>query len=523
MNAKDRVNILVVDDQPAKVLTYETILECLDENLITAGTAREAFEKLLRYDFALVLIDVGLPDLDGFQLAAMMREHPRFEKTPIIFVSAVHLTAIDRLRGYESGAVDYVPVPIVPEILRAKVRVFVDLYRARRELQHVNEVLEDRVEQRTSELQASNRKLQESEERLRLAGDAAQFGTYDFDVEQGCIYCSPQLQRLMGMQANDDPQMDFDDFVERVWPDERDVVRHCLVGEQREPDNRHAQEFRVALPNGRVRWLLDRGRAFVAEEDAGKRITRVMGTILDVTDRKQAEQRQLLLMAELDHRVKNILANVSAIARLSRKRMTSVDEFVDALEARILAISRAHDMLRRDNWTGISLKIYLSELLDPFFGTAKTNVIFEGEEIFLQPKVAQSLVLVFHELATNAAKYGALSVPEGQIAIRWGRNRTRGPDWVDLDWTESGGPPVDVDARKGFGWTVIRAASHELGAEIEHTFSPSGVCLSLSGPLEQTAKSEPCHALGETSNRPGREETAEQDQKYLLATTSGQP
>jgi two-component sensor histidine kinase len=248
-----------------------------------------------------------------------------------------------------------------------------------------------------------------------------------------------------------------------------------------------------------------------------------MGTILDVTDRKQAEQRQLLLMAELDHRVKNILANVSAIARLSRKRMTSVDEFVDALEARILAISRAHDMLRRDNWTGISLKTYLSELLDPFFGTAKTNVIFEGEEIFLQPKVAQSLVLVFHELATNAAKYGALSVPEGQIAIRWGRNRTRGPDWVDLDWTESGGPPVDVDARKGFGWTVIRAASHELGAEIEHTFSPSGVCLSLSGPLEQTAKSEPCHALGETSNRPGREETAEQDQKYLLARTSGQP
>jgi PAS domain S-box-containing protein len=414
-------------------------------------------------------------------------------------------------------------VPIVPEILRAKVRVFVDLYRARRELQHVNEVLEDRVEQRTSELQASNRKLQESEERLRLAGDAAQFGTYDFDVEQGCIYCSPQLQRLMGMQANDDPQMDFDDFVERVWPDERDVVRHCLVGEQREPDNRHAQEFRVALPNGRVRWLLDRGRAFVAEEDAGKRITRVMGTILDVTDRKQAEQRQLLLMAELDHRVKNILANVSAIARLSRKRMTSVDEFVDALEARILAISRAHDMLRRDNWTGISLKTYLSELLDPFFGTAKTNVIFEGEEIFLQPKVAQSLVLVFHELATNAAKYGALSVPEGQIAIRWGRNRTRGPDWVDLDWTESGGPPVDVDARKGFGWTVIRAASHELGAEIEHTFSPSGVCLSLSGPLEQTAKSEPCHALGEPSNRPGREDTAEQDQKYLLARTSGQP
>src|SRR5688572_32447138 len=105
MSDKDRVNILVVDDQPAKVMSYEAILKELDENLVTAGSAREAFDQLLRHDFALVLTDVGLPDLDGFQLASMMREHPRFEKTPIIFVSAIHVTDFDRIRGYESGAV----------------------------------------------------------------------------------------------------------------------------------------------------------------------------------------------------------------------------------------------------------------------------------------------------------------------------------------------------------------------------------------------------------------------------------
>lgn len=229
MPGKDRVNILLVDDQPAKIMTYETILGDLDENLISAGSGREAFNQLLRHDYALVLIDVGLPDLDGFQLAAMMRDHPRFEKTPIIFVSAIHLTEFDRLRGYESGAVDYVSVPIVPEILRAKVKVFIDLHRATRELKHMNEVLEERVEQRTAELQMSNQRLQESEERLRLAGDAAQFGTYDFDVATGKIHCSPQLMHLIGLRQADETEMTLDAFVQLVHDEERDAVRQCLM------------------------------------------------------------------------------------------------------------------------------------------------------------------------------------------------------------------------------------------------------------------------------------------------------
>src|SRR5260370_39453066 len=137
-----RVNILLVDDQPSKLLSYETVLKDLDENLLKASSASEAFTQLLKHDIAVLLIDVVMPDLDGFELAAMIRNHPRFQTTAIIFVSAIALTDIDRLKGYEYGAVDYVPVPVVPDLLRAKVRVFCELYRKTRQLELLTAELE---------------------------------------------------------------------------------------------------------------------------------------------------------------------------------------------------------------------------------------------------------------------------------------------------------------------------------------------------------------------------------------------
>ncbi|HLH09739.1 MAG TPA: response regulator [Terriglobales bacterium] len=135
---KDKVNILMVDDQPAKLLSYEAILADLGENLIKANSGREAMEVLLKNDVAVVLMDVSMPELDGFELADIIRQHPRFEKTAIIFISAVHLTDIDRLKGYQRGAVDYISVPVVPELLRAKVSVFAELHRKNRALEILN-------------------------------------------------------------------------------------------------------------------------------------------------------------------------------------------------------------------------------------------------------------------------------------------------------------------------------------------------------------------------------------------------
>ena len=141
MNERDRANILMVDDQPSKLFSYEVIFSDLGERLVKARSGREAMDYLLRDDVAVVLMDVSMPEINGFELADMMRRHPRFQKTPIIFVSAVHLSDPDRVRGYQSGAVDYISVPVVPELLRAKVSVFTELHRKTRQLEQLNREL----------------------------------------------------------------------------------------------------------------------------------------------------------------------------------------------------------------------------------------------------------------------------------------------------------------------------------------------------------------------------------------------
>ncbi|HET9401303.1 MAG TPA: response regulator [Candidatus Acidoferrales bacterium] len=134
----EQVNILMVDDQPGKLLTYEAILGELGENLIKATSGRDALEQLLKHDVAVVLLDVSMPELDGFELADLIRQHPRFQRTAIIFISAVHLTDLDKLKGYQRGAVDYISVPVVPELLLAKVSVFAELHRRSRQLEKLN-------------------------------------------------------------------------------------------------------------------------------------------------------------------------------------------------------------------------------------------------------------------------------------------------------------------------------------------------------------------------------------------------
>src|SRR5260370_34785850 len=171
--AEEKVHILLVDDQPGKLLGYEVILSELGENLIKAGSANDALERLLRSDVAVVLIDVCMPDLDGFELAAMIREHPRFRKTAIIFVSAIQVTDIDLLRGCAAGVVDCVPVPVVPDLLRAKGRVFAELYRKTRQVETLNAERERRGAERTAELAQTNADLERRVEERTAEREAA--------------------------------------------------------------------------------------------------------------------------------------------------------------------------------------------------------------------------------------------------------------------------------------------------------------------------------------------------------------
>ena len=166
MTADDKVNILMVDDEPSKLLSYEVILAELGENLIQAKSARDALNILLKTDVAVVLMDVSMPEVDGFELANIIRQHPRFQKTAIIFISGVHLTDSDRILGYRSGAVDYISVPVVPEVLRAKVGVFVDLHRKTRQLERLNSSLEQVILERTDELRHSEEEFRKRSELL---------------------------------------------------------------------------------------------------------------------------------------------------------------------------------------------------------------------------------------------------------------------------------------------------------------------------------------------------------------------
>src|SRR6266850_2610718 len=313
MTSNDKVNILLVDDQPAKLLAYEVILRELGENLFRASSAREALEHLLKTDVAVVLVDVCMPDLDGFPLAAMIRDHPRFQKTAIIFVSAIHLTDVDRVRGYEMGAVDYVPVPVVPEVLRAKIKVFAELYRKTRELERLNVELEDRVRARTAELEASNAQLLQSEQRRSLALVAGNMGSWDWDRTSGdCLWDDGQC-RIFGVEPKN-----FKVTAENVkalihpedWPRLQQSVDQLFV--ERRP---HQAEFRLRRPNGETRWCLGTAAPTM---DASGRVVRVSGVTVDITERRESEVRQALLAREVDHRAKNALAIVQSIVRLTR-------------------------------------------------------------------------------------------------------------------------------------------------------------------------------------------------------------
>ncbi len=180
MTADEKANILMVDDQPAKLLSYEVILAELGENLIKATSASEALSVLLKTDVAVVLMDVSMPDVDGFELADVIRQHPRFHKTAIIFISGVHLSDSDRIQGYRSGAVDYISVPVIPEVLRAKVGIFVELHKKTRMLEALNRELEHRVAERTEELRRSEAAFRVRAELLELASEAIMVRGLDY-------------------------------------------------------------------------------------------------------------------------------------------------------------------------------------------------------------------------------------------------------------------------------------------------------------------------------------------------------
>src|SRR5229473_1551485 len=465
MASEDKVNILLVDDQPAKLLSYETILAELGERLIKAASAKEALEHLLKHDIAVILVDVCMPELDGFQLAAMIREHPRFQKTAIIFISAIHLTDVDRLRAYEMGAVDYVPVPVIPEVLRAKVRIFTELYRKTRLLEQLNQELERRVAERTAELEASNARLVQSEQRRSLALATGQMGSWEWDPVNGDFVWDDGQYRIFGV----DPEtfdLTIDNIKALIHPEDWKHLQNAIKpAAQNTPS--FQTEFRVCRPNGQLRWCI--GTA-VASVDATDHIVRISGVTVDITDRKDAEERQALLAREVDHRARNALALVQSIVRLTRS--DTIKSYIAAVDGRIGALSRAHTILSLSRWQGANLARLVEEELAAYRMGDVEKVAAAGPDISLEPRTAQTIALALHELSTNAAKYGALSVMAGRVEVAWELEPVR----LVLRWTESGGPSIEPPASPGFGIRMISASvERQLEGEATFDWRPEGL------------------------------------------------
>jgi len=502
----EKVNVLLVDDQPAKLLANEEILRGLGENLIKASSAREALEFLLKNEAAVVLIDVCMPELDGFQLAAMIREHPRFQRTAIIFISAVQVDDVDRLRGYEMGAVDYVPVPVVPAVLRAKVKIFAELYRKTRQLERLNAELERRVGERTAELEASHVRLLQSEQGRSLALAAGQMGSWDYDpATRECRWDEGQ-HHIFGVDRGRF-QVTVDNIRAMIHPDDWDRVqdsgRRMALGERTVQT-----DFRVVQPSGSVRWCT--GTA-AASFDGANRLLRVSGVTIDVTERKEAEQRQDLLAREVDHRARNALAVVQSIVRLTRA--SSVEGYIAAVEGRIKALARAHALLSDARWHSADLGALVTEELAPYRAGEIDKVKVTGPNVSLPPHMAQGLALALHELATNAAKHGALSSVLGKVSLSWQLR----PDYLVLQWTETGGPDVAPPAVRSFGLKVIRTSiESQLNGKAVFDWSPLGMRCTLAIPLRDSAGPREPKAVANGADNGGEPSNSLSGRRVLL-------
>jgi PAS domain S-box-containing protein len=323
MATKNKVNILMVDDQPAKLLSYEVILGELGENLIKATSGREALEQLLKNDVAIVLMDVSMPELDGFELAEMIHQHPRCKETAVIFISAVHLTDLDQLKGYERGAVDYISVPVIPELLRAKVSVFAELRRKTRQLESLNRELEQRVAERTEELEKRAgtlqqlnselaRKNQDLDAIVKTAPDIIfsrrSDGTRDYISDRFYEYTGALPDSAKGFGWLDYVHSDDKEPSLARWA-------HCV-----ESGENYECEYRLRGRDGQYRWF--RVRA-VPIRDQTNQIARWYGTCSDIHDSKLVEHAMRESAVELEKKVDE---RTAALRHLSNRLMTMQDD-----------------------------------------------------------------------------------------------------------------------------------------------------------------------------------------------------
>jgi PAS domain S-box-containing protein len=313
-----------------------------------------------------------------------------------------------------------------------------------------------------------------AEERLKFALESGGMGSWDLDVATKAYEASELCKANYGRRP--DEAFTFADLVETVHPADRPRILAAIDDAIRAGAD-YDVEYRVIHPSGELRWLHARGRAAHKADDGGVR--RLAGVSLDITERKRAEDRQKLLVNELNHRVKNSLATVQSIAAQTLRSAASPEFFREAFETRLIALSHTHDLLTRESWEGASLREVFDVELHAMAGEDRVSFDYPSD-IRLTPKAAVALGMGIHELATNAVKYGALSSPHGHVRVAWRIDQ----DLLRLIWTESGGPKVEPPARRGFGARLLeRGLAAELSGSVELTYDASGLVCHMALPL----------------------------------------
>lgn len=329
----------------------------------------------------------------------------------------------------------------------------------------------------------ARQELEETAERLQLATEAAEVGFWDLDPSSQSLIWSPRLKQMFGMSP--DYAVALDDFFGAVHP--LDYARVSAAYDAATDPVRRAVydvEFRVVgKEDRRVRWVAAKGRGYF--NDAGECV-RLIGTAIDITVRKAGEEHMRLMVNELNHRVKNSLATVQAITAQTLRRGEAPEAVREALAARLIALAGAHDVLTDEKWSGAELSELAAQAASPYIrlsGASPFEIV--GPSVFLPPKTAIALALAFHELATNAAKYGALSVPEGTVRVAWRVKRAPGGGReLRLTWEEQGGPEVKPPERTGFGTRLIqRGLASELQGEVLLDYRPTGLLCTVEAHL----------------------------------------
>jgi PAS domain S-box-containing protein len=336
----------------------------------------------------------------------------------------------------------------------------------------------------TTRRRLAERSAREAAEQLRLALEAADLGTWDNDLVGNRIACDARCRAIFGIAS--DPA-NLDEAVALIHPEDRAVAVQLLEAALAADGNgNYDVEMRIVRPDAAVRWVNAKGRVLFAQAGAQRRPVRTIGVVADVTERRQAEESQQFLLQELNHRIRNVLATVRSVAANTVRGSTSLAGFEQAFAGRLDALARTYTLFAAAEWRSTSLRALIEEALAPYLAPGASNGVLRGDELRLSSQMALPLSLVLHELATNAAKYGALATPQGRVEVEWRTEGKVAEPRLVLEWREHGGPAVQAPRRRGFGRTVIeRSVAYELGGETQLEFAPAGVRCRIEAPLEQ--------------------------------------